>query len=355
MTRRGSRLVAALLASALIVLALLPSVALAKGSSFVSITNVVSQGGLYTAASPAAGFFDVTVGNGGGSHLTHEVVEVFLPLSFTPLAAFSFVGGAITPYAGCASKDRAGNAGLPAFVCKWDENWNPGTTKGPITFAVGGSTAGTFANGIKVTLAPAAQPPIATGQVSLTVSAAGGRSTIFTGPTAGATVIDTSGTGQQDHLVLPPTTSGYLADVGEAVGALTCGAATLPGQFGNLVSASVNRGGSISPYLEWRLTITLSQKGHSGRVSEPNGVPTYNTAGLLVYHCLDNGTLDTIAQSSTCPSAPTAAGSCMVSLSASTVETEPPGFHHESDETYTTTIVIVFRTLTNGLIKGGGI
>jgi hypothetical protein len=348
--------VAALLASALVVLALLPGVALAKGSSFVTISNVVNQGGLYSTSSPAAGFFDVTVGNGGGSHLTHEVVQVFLPASFTPLAAFSFVGGAIAPFAGCVTNDRGGNAALPAFTCRWDENWAPSHTKGPITFAVGGSTAGTFANGIVVTLAPAAQPPIASGQASIGVTSGGGRSTIYTGPTSGATVIDTTGTGQTDHVVLPPTSSGYVGQLSDAAGALSCGSAAVPGQFGNVVSASVNRGQSIIPYLEWTLTVVRSQKGEGGRVSEPNGVPTFNKAGLVVYHCLDNGTtLDAIAQSNTCPSSPTAVGSCMVSLSAHTVETEPTGFHHESDETYTTTIVIVFRTLTNGLVKGGGI
>lgn len=353
---RRRRLSSIPLVCALAAMPLLAGVATAKGSSFASISNVVNQGGLYSASSPAAGFFDVTVGNGGGSHLTHEVVQVYLPASFTPLAAFSFVGGAITPYPGCATNDRGGNAALAAFTCRWDENWEPNHTKGPITFAIGGSTAGTFANGIKATLAPAAQPPIASGQASIGVTSGAGRSTIYTGPTGGPTGIDASGTGQQDHVVLPPTGSGYLAELGDASGTLSCGAASLPGQFGNLVSASVNRGQSISPYMEWTLTIVLSQKGHGGRVSEPFGVPTYNKVGLLVYHCLDNGsTLDTIAQSNTCPSAPTAVGSCMVSLTASTVETELSGFHLESDETYTTRIVVVFRTLTNGLAKGGGI
>lgn len=355
MTRRGSRSVAVLLASAFVVFALLPGAALAKGSSFVNFTNIVNQGGIYTPSSPAAGFFDVTVGNGGGSHLTHEVVQVYIPASFTPLAAFSFVGGAITPFAGCVVNDRGGNQTLPAFTCSWDENWEPYHTKGPITFAVGGSTAGTgFA--ISATLAPAAQPPIANGGSTIGVTTGGGRSTVYTGPTGGSTVIDTTGTGQTDHVVLPPTTSGYLGQLSDAAGTLSCGAASLPGQFGNVVSASVNRGGSISPYMEWTLTVVLSQKGHSGRVSEPNEIPTYDTTGLLVYHCLDNGTLDTITQSNTCPSSPTAVGSCMVSLTASTVETEPTYFFHlESNETYTTTIVIVFRTLTNGLVKGGGI
>ncbi len=350
-------LLAGLVASAPLVMTVMPGVATAAGSSMVTITNVVDQSGLYTSTSQAAGFFDVTATNTGRTTLTHEGVLVYLPISFTPLAAFSFVGGTLTPYPGCRALNRHGYAFLPAFACGWDESWAPGFAKGPITFAVGGSTLGTFTNGIKVVFGAFARPTLASATATISVGAGGGRSTIFTGPTSTDTTIQTSGTGQQDQLVLPPSSGGYLADVGEAPGSLACGAGELSGQFGNLVSAHVNKGQSVSPYLEWTLNVVLSQQGEGGHVTEPGAGPTFNTAGLVVYHCLDNGTtLDTIAQSNTCSSGPpTAVGSCMVSLSANTVETEPGGSHNEADETYTTTIVIVFRTLTNGLIKGGGI
>ena len=349
-------LLAGLVASAPLVMTVMPGVATAAGSSMVTITNVVDQSGLYSATSRAAGFFDVTATNTGRSTLTHEGVLVYLPITFTPLAAFSFVGGTLTPYPGCRALNRHGYAFLPAFACGWDETWAPGFAKGPITFAVGGSTAGTFTNGIKVVLGAFARPTLAIATATISVGTGAGRSTIFTGPTTTDTTIQTSGTGQQDQLVLPPSSGGYLADVGEAPGSFSCGTASIPGQFGNLVSAHVNKGQPVSPYMEWTLSVVLSQLGQGGRVSEPDSGPTFNTEGLVVYHCLDNGTtLDTIAQSNHCPSSLTAAGSCMVSLSANTVETEPSGPHQEADETYTTTIVIVFRTLTNGLIKGGGI
>lgn len=347
-------LLAGLVAAAPLVMTVMPGVASASGSSMVTITNVVDQSGLYSSTSRAAGFFDVTATNTGRSTLTHEGVLVYLPISFTPLAAFSFVGGTLTPYPGCRALNRHGYAFLPAFACGWDESWAPGFVKGPITFAVGGSTLGTFTNGVKVVLGAFARPTLASAMATISVGAGGGRSTIFTGPTTTNTTIQTSGTGQQDQLVLPPSSGGYLADVGEASGSLACGAAAVPGQFGNIVSAHVNKGQSISPYMEWTLTVVLSQLGESGRVTEPGAVPTFNTAGLVAYHCLDNGTtLDTIAQSNTCsPLAATAVGSCMVSLTQQTTEDELPS---ENDETYTTTIVIVFRTLTNGLVKGGGI
>jgi hypothetical protein len=350
-------LLAGLVASAPLVMTVMPGVATAAGSSTVTITNVVDQAGLYSPTSQAAGFFDVTATNTGKSTLTHEGVLVYLPISFTPLAAFSFVGGALTPYPGCRVLDRHGHVLLPAFACGWDESWAPGFAKGPITFAVGGSTAGTFTNSIKVVLGAFARPTLAAATATISVGTGGGRATIFTGPTTTNTTIQTSGTGQQEQLVLPPSSGGYLADVGEASGSLACGAAAVAGQFGNLVSAHVNKGQSVSPYMEWTLNVVLSQQGQGGRVTEPGAVPTFNTDGLVVFHCLDNGTtLDTIAQSNSCSSGPpTAVNGCMVSLSANTVETEQTGFHNEADETYTTTIVIVFRTLTNGFIKGGGI
>jgi hypothetical protein len=315
----------------MVALAIMPGAASAAGDANVSITGVQNQGGLYTDSHPSAAFFDVTATNLGISHLTHEDVRVYIPASFTPLAAFTVSGAVQTAYPGCSTQDRGGDASLPAFVCSWDDNWYVGDGRGPITFAIGGSTAGTFSyggtpgTGIYASLSPAAQPPIGEGHATVSVSTSN-LATLYTGPKSTSTTIqtDVKAGGQGTKLVLPPTSTGYVVDVSEATGTFTCGSTTPSDQIGQLLTAHINQGATVSPYIQWTMTIVVPGK--------------YDTSHLAIYHCTDSG-LDTILQSETC-GAPTATAGCMVKVSSKYSKK-------------VTTVTVVFETLTNGVIKGG--
>jgi len=322
-TRRRTPLLTALITSAMVALAIMPGAASAAGDANVSITGVQNQGGLYTDSHPSAAFFDVTATNLGISHLTHEDVRVYIPASFTPLAAFTVSGAVQTAYPGCSVQDRGGDASLPAFVCSWDENWPVGFVKGPITFAVGGSVAGSFT--VSATLSPAAQPPIGSDSHAVSVSTTN-LATLYTGPKSTSTTIqtDVKAGGQGTKLVLPPTSTGYVVDVSEGTGTFSCGGTTPSDQIGQLLTAHINQGANVSPYIQWTMTIVVNGK--------------YDTTHLAIYHCTDSG-LDTILQSETCGT-PTATDGCMVKVSSKYSKK-------------VTTVTVVFETLTNGVIKGG--
>jgi hypothetical protein len=331
LTRRRAPILTAFMTSALVALALMPGAVSASGDATVAITNVVNQGGLYTSTNPAAGFFNVTATNTGGSHLTHEDLRVYVPLSFTPLAAFTMVGGVQTLEPGCSIPSRGSDATIPAFLCSWDENWDLGDGKGPITFAVGGSTPGTF--DISATLSPAAQPPIGSDIDTITVTTVGGgdRATYYTGPTSSLTA-QTSGVGNQSTKAeLLTTNNGYVVDLAETSDTFTCGSTTPTGQIGQLITSHINQGASVSPFIKWTVVIVVP------------GTPPYDTSNLAIYHCSDTGVLDTITQTEVC-GVPTATAGCMISVSSKFLVTRGVA---------TTTVTVVFETLTNGFIKGG--
>jgi hypothetical protein len=327
----------------------MPSVASASGTAAVSITSVVSQGGLYSSANPAAGFFDVTAKNTGDSHLTHEDLRVYVPLSFTPLAAFSVINNIQTPFPGCSVQNRGGDVTLPAFLCSWDDNWAFNQGRGPITFAVGGRTAGTFpagnlqggiydGSGIYATLSPAAQPPIGFDSASITVTAVdvGDRATYYTGLKTGTSTIETNLglSGQSAKIELQPTNNGYVVDLAETGGTFTCGTNTIPGGgIGQLVTSHINGGASVTPYIKWTIVIVVP------------GSPKYDTTNLAIYHCTDLNHLDVITQGQLCTAqAPTATQGCMISVNSKFVT---------KGGSPSTIVTVVFETLTNGFIKGG--
>ena len=123
MTRRRTPLLTAFITASLVALTVFPGVAVAKGKVDITVDNVVNQGGLYTAATPYAGFFDVTAVDTGDSHLTHEDLKVYFASSMVPLAAFYLDGNGVQSLEpACTRPDRGGDASLPAFLCSWDEN-----------------------------------------------------------------------------------------------------------------------------------------------------------------------------------------------------------------------------------------
>jgi hypothetical protein len=331
----------------------MPSVASASGSATITFSNVIDQGGLpYSLSKPAAGFFDVTATNGGGSHLTHEDLRVYIPASFTPLAAFSMNDdGLQTSYPGCNIQNRGGDVTLPAFLCSWDDNWEVGQGRGPITFAVGGSTAGTFTggnalggiydgNGIYATLSPAAQPPIGFKSASITVTTVGSgdRATYYTGRTGSLTGGTTEGPGSQSTtFVLPKTDTGYVVDLKETMpsetetGIFTCDGTTPSGQIGQLITSHINGGASVAPYIKWTVVIVVP------------GSPKYDTTNLAIYHCTDLNHLDVITQGEVC-GAPSATDGCMISVNSKFVT---------KGGSPSTIVTVVFETLTNGFLKGG--
>jgi hypothetical protein len=199
---------------------------------------------------------------------------------------------------------------------------------------VGGSTAGTnFA--ISATLSPAAQPPIGTDNDVLAVTAvsSGDRATYYTGPKTGISTIETNlgSSGQSAKIELPTTTNGYVVDLAETSGSFTCGTTTPSGQIGQVITSHINQGASVAPFIKWTVVIAVP------------GTPKYDTTNLAIYHCTDGGTLDKITQTDVCGT-PTTTDGCIISLSSKFLVTRGVA---------TTTVTVVFETLTNGFIKGG--
>jgi hypothetical protein len=122
-----------------------------------------------------------------------------------------------------------------------------------------------------------------------------------------------------------------VVDLAEASSAFTCDGTTPSGQIGQLITSHINQGASVAPFIKWTVVIVVP------------GAPKYDTTNLAIYHCTDGGILDKITQTEVC-GVPTPTDGCMISVNSKFLVTRGVA---------TTTVTVVFETLTNGFIKGG--
>jgi hypothetical protein len=287
------------------------------------VTTPVTAGGVFV--------FDVTARNRGNQTLAHAVLAFGSDVAARP-------GWDVTAQPSLPAGAAILDASLDGTPCSFDAD---GAACDVGSLGGGGAVTATFivqaptspvATSLWATFKVAESPNdqgdnvntfYADGDVTVGPTNSNGRSTFLLGnetlklSTAGLTFVP--GDPQQTTVEVPGAFGG-LVSITELDGPTGCS----PKCIGQTVQANVRAGALLTPYLRWTLVINRSDV-------------TPNKGGVI--HTLDNGTVVTIAN--------TKANACGTKKPTNCIES-----FVVSKKTNTTTIV--FRTPTNGAVRGFG-
>ena len=356
-SKRPRRLVALASAALLAVSLALPAVVSADpvAPAFAPVT-VTNQAGVFDPANGKfnSAWFNLAIANGGTSTYTQMHLTV-TPNNTTVVARATLDGtkSVPTPSPICTA---VGNG----FDCVWPSNLGGGQTTDPITFVFAapndpntGAPPATFdVNAHFTSKDHTTTSGGGSGQdrdvsadqlISINASPRLDQQTPFILSNTAPLTVSTWKKNGVATLTLPASTTGYLVDLSESEpGADVAGCDLNAGNgfaWAQYASAAVNRGATISPYLEWKTSAVWDNRGYA--LQSSGTIPAAPTG---VVHCIPNGTGGYVVEVLKSPCSTTLTTNCIVKIT-----TQIQGKKGALDVLVTYTVT--FRTPTNGLTK----
>ena len=321
----------ALVGAVALLATLVPVASAAPAAPEIVVTSKTDQVGVWSPSTGqyAAGWADIVINNNGTSAYTQLRLKLTSSdPSLLAVAALDATKGVPTTSSLCSIVANE-------FQCAWPNSLGGGASTLPLRFVFGGTVVPAE---IGVTATVTSKDLTNTGGsnqdredvypdvFTLKTSDRAEERTNFTPPNTSISLSTFRGAGQKSAISLPSSTTGYLVDLEElAPGTGSCTVPTGKTGVGNEVSASVNNGAPVKPYMSWTITI----------------IKATNTGGVTgVVHCLDNGTQVVIS------------ASCSKQVTVDCIESLKVTYSGK-DKT-NATYVIKFRTPGNGSAKSYG-